>query len=77
LLIKMVEVGAGLLLIGATAALVATSGFEVIKMIFGSFRDAKGFDRVALGVVLVILCGAELTMVGVTCGFVMMQLWAG
>lgn len=65
------------LLVGAMAVLVGASLYVVVKMILDGFWDAEGFDRVALGVVFAILCGAGMALLGVICGFVMMLLEAG
>lgn len=72
----LVNVG-GCLLGGAMAALVGASLFAVARMILREFWDAEGFDRMALGVVFAILCGAGAGLLGVICGFVMMMLEAG
>lgn len=72
----LVNVGA-CLLVGAMAVLAGASLYAVVKMTLDAFWDAEGFDRVALGVVFVILCGTGMALLGVICGFVMMMLGAG
>ena len=71
-----IKVGACVLL-GCMALLVGMSLLAVAKMVFGDLRDAKGFDRVAIGVVFVILLGAGLALGVLVVGFGVMMLGSG